>query len=105
MSVGSVPMSRLLLRCTMALRFPCPKCGHALSAPEGCAGRSSKCQACGQPVTVPALVRYTCPRCKKSLESPASFAGQKLNCPDCNQRLQIPQPTAPPPLPINRTVL
>ncbi len=39
----------------MALRFPCPKCGYALSAPEDCAGRSSKCRACGQPVIVPAM--------------------------------------------------
>jgi hypothetical protein len=37
----------------MPLRFSCPKCGFALSAPEDCAGRSSKCRACGQPVTVP----------------------------------------------------
>jgi len=37
----------------MTLRFSCPKCGSALSAPEDCAGRSSKCRACGQPVTVP----------------------------------------------------
>lgn len=37
----------------MALRFSCPKCGYNLSAPEDCAGRSSKCRACGQPVTVP----------------------------------------------------
>jgi hypothetical protein len=37
----------------MALRFSCPKCGYKLSAPVDCAGRSSKCRACGQPVTVP----------------------------------------------------
>lgn len=85
------------------IRFSCPKCGDMLSAPVACVGRSTKCQSCGQPVTVPALVRYTCPRCMKSLESPTSFAGQKLNCPGCNQRLQIPQPAAPPS--INRTVL
>jgi DNA-directed RNA polymerase subunit RPC12/RpoP len=51
------------------------------------------------------MIRYTCPRCKKSLESPASFAGQKLNCPGCNQRLQIPQPSTPPPPPVNKTIL
>jgi DNA-directed RNA polymerase subunit RPC12/RpoP len=51
------------------------------------------------------MVRYACPRCNKSLESPASFAGQKLNCPDCNQRLQVPQPSAPPPPPVNKTIL
>ena len=37
----------------MALRFSCPKCGNNLSAPKECAGRSSKCRACGQAVTVP----------------------------------------------------
>src|SRR5271155_4706386 len=37
----------------MTLRFSCPKCGYNLSAPKECAGRSSKCRACGQPVTVP----------------------------------------------------
>jgi len=51
------------------------------------------------------MIRYTCPRCKKPLESPVSFAGQKLNCPDCGQRLQIPQPSTPPPPPINKTIL
>jgi DNA-directed RNA polymerase subunit RPC12/RpoP len=52
-----------------------------------------------------AIVRYTCPRCKQSLESPASSAGQKLNCPGCGQRLQVPQPSTPPPAPINKTIL
>jgi DNA-directed RNA polymerase subunit RPC12/RpoP len=51
------------------------------------------------------MIHYSCPRCKKPLESPVSFAGQKLNCPDCSQRLQIPQPSKPPPQPINKTVL
>jgi DNA-directed RNA polymerase subunit RPC12/RpoP len=51
------------------------------------------------------MIRYSCPRCKKSLESPVSFAGQKLHCPDCNQRLQIPQPSTPPPPPVNKTIL
>lgn len=36
------------------IRFACPRCGMQLSAPEDCAGRSSKCRQCGQPVTVPA---------------------------------------------------
>lgn len=44
-------------RCEMNLHFSCPKCGYKLSAPEDCAGRSSKCRACGQPVTVPKLSR------------------------------------------------
>jgi len=52
-----------------------------------------------------AMIRYNCPRCKKSLESPASFAGQKLACPECGQRLQIPQPSAPAPPPLNKTIL
>lgn len=40
----------------MALRFSCPKCGTELSAPEDCAGRVSKCRACGQAVTVPPTI-------------------------------------------------
>src|SRR5262249_33954597 len=31
----------------------CPRCGMQLSAPEECAGRSTKCRGCGQTVTVP----------------------------------------------------
>ena len=38
------------------IRFACPRCGMQLSAPLSCAGRSSKCRACGQPVTVPPAI-------------------------------------------------
>jgi hypothetical protein len=51
------------------------------------------------------LIRYTCPRCKKALEAPVSLAGDKLSCPSCAQRLQIPQPSAPPPPAVNKTML
>ncbi len=37
----------------MPLRFPCPQCGQILSAPDDCAGRTSRCRGCGQSVTVP----------------------------------------------------
>src|SRR5947208_3666681 len=36
------------------MRFPCPNCGMTLSAPEDCAGRTSKCR-CGTVVIVPDL--------------------------------------------------
>jgi hypothetical protein len=99
----------------MALRFACPRCGMQLSAPEDCAGRSSKCRACGQTFQVPAPVallitapssppiRCRCPRCQQSLEAPAAQAGQKTNCPTCGQRIQLPALPAGPPL--NKTVL
>jgi DNA-directed RNA polymerase subunit RPC12/RpoP len=51
------------------------------------------------------LIRYTCPRCLKPLEAPVSSAGQKSHCRECSQRLQIPQPYAPPPPAINKTIL
>jgi hypothetical protein len=35
------------------VRFACPSCGSALSAPPACAGRVSKCRNCGRSVTVP----------------------------------------------------
>ena len=35
------------------IRFACPRCGKAVSAPEDCVGRSSKCPQCGRPLTVP----------------------------------------------------
>jgi hypothetical protein len=35
------------------LRFACPSCGSAVSAPKACSGRVSKCRNCGKPVTVP----------------------------------------------------
>ncbi len=37
----------------MSLRFACPACGFSLSAPVDCAGRSSRCRKCGQPLVVP----------------------------------------------------
>ena len=37
------------------IRFRCRKCGFVLSAPIECAGLSSRCRQCSQPVTVPAL--------------------------------------------------
>lgn len=36
------------------IRFPCPRCGYRLSAPDVCVGRSSRCRGCGERVTVPA---------------------------------------------------
>jgi hypothetical protein len=35
------------------MRFNCPSCGAALSAPEDCAGRRAKCRRCHNPITVP----------------------------------------------------
>lgn len=35
------------------IRFTCPSCGMALSAPEDCAGRGTKCRGCNRPVIVP----------------------------------------------------
>src|SRR5262249_49131049 len=43
------------------IRFTCPRCGMQLSAPEDCAGRSSKCRQCGQPITVPQPVAVAVP--------------------------------------------
>src|SRR5436309_6597504 len=103
----------------MALRFSCPKCGHNLSAPEDCAGRSSKCRACGQALQVPAPVaplitapssppiRCRFPRCQQLLEAPAEQGGQKTRCPNCGRQLDAlaapPKPAAqgqPQPLPL-----
>ena len=98
------------------IRFACPSCGFSLSAPEDCAGRSSKCRGCGQAFQVPAPVatlitapnsppiRCRCPRCQQSLEAPAEQGGQKTRCPKCGQRIQVPQ-TPLPPLPLNKTML
>src|SRR4051794_19802054 len=35
------------------IRFNCVSCGMSVSAPEDCAGRSTKCPKCGQPISVP----------------------------------------------------
>ncbi len=35
------------------MRFPCPTCVQTISAPEDCAGRTSTCPWCKNPVTVP----------------------------------------------------
>jgi hypothetical protein len=35
------------------IRFACPSCGMAVSAPEECAGRSTKCRGCNSPIVVP----------------------------------------------------
>ena len=35
------------------IRFLCPSCGFSLSAPDDCAGRTSKCSKCGIAVTIP----------------------------------------------------
>ena len=56
------------------IRFTCPLCGMQLSAPEDCAGRVSKCRACGQPVTIPpAIPTSTKPAPPKEL-SDSQFA-------------------------------
>jgi hypothetical protein len=83
------------------IRFACPYCGKQLSAPEECAGRSSKCQGCGQTVTVPGtrpqLVTVICPACK-NLCLPAT-PGDKIFCTVCGQKVLVPMP------PQNKTVL
>jgi hypothetical protein len=35
------------------IRFACPSCGQPASAPEDCAGRSTRCRNCSCPITVP----------------------------------------------------
>jgi len=35
------------------IRFACPSCKMVLSAPEGCAGRTTKCRGCNTPLIVP----------------------------------------------------
>lgn len=35
------------------IRFTCPSCGMAVSAPDDCVGRTSKCPRCSTPLTVP----------------------------------------------------
>ena len=37
------------------IRFPCPTCGFAASAPDDCVGRSTKCRNCNSPLIVPQL--------------------------------------------------
>jgi hypothetical protein len=37
------------------IRFKCPSCGLAASAPEDCVGRSTKCRGCNNPIVVPAI--------------------------------------------------
>ena len=49
------------------MRFNCPSCGAALSAPEDCAGRRSNCRRCNKPVIVPQPVTI----CLPSREAPA----------------------------------
>ncbi len=35
------------------MKFPCPKCGKILTAPDGTAGQYGRCKACGERVMVP----------------------------------------------------
>src|SRR5262249_34548542 len=45
--------SQELLGSAAMFRFSCATCGASVSAPEDCAGRSTRCPKCGQVVTVP----------------------------------------------------
>jgi ribosomal protein L37AE/L43A len=38
----------------MPIRVRCPGCGQSLNAPDRLAGKTAKCPACGNPVTIPA---------------------------------------------------
>jgi hypothetical protein len=44
------------------IRFACPSCGMAASAPEECAGRSAKCRGCNNPIVVPQAVTTRVPQ-------------------------------------------
>ncbi|MHB1423153.1 MAG: hypothetical protein ACYC3I_08165 [Gemmataceae bacterium] len=37
------------------IRFTCPSCGLAVSAPDDCVGRSTKCRGCNNPIVVPLI--------------------------------------------------
>ena len=43
------------------IRFTCPSCGTAASAPEECGGRVAKCRGCGKPLVVPLAAGTTHP--------------------------------------------
>lgn len=43
------------------MRFNCPSCGAAVSAPEEYAGRSTKCRRCNNPIVVPQPVTARLP--------------------------------------------
>src|SRR5438552_1828155 len=43
------------------LRFACLTCQSPVSAPEDCAGRTTRCPECGHPITVPTPAHYSTP--------------------------------------------
>src|SRR5262249_24690500 len=71
------------------IRFSCPSCSTAVSAPRDCAGRSTRCHKCGGPITVPLIGRLVTaapvglkasprpPRSQRRLQSPAEPCGPR----------------------------
>jgi hypothetical protein len=57
------------------IRFACPSCSFALSAPEDCAGRQSKCRQCGSVVSIPQRVPERKPSASVSARPLVIMAG------------------------------
>jgi WD40 repeat protein len=51
----SFPRRNVFHKGVAMIRFACPTCKVAASAPEECAGRTTTCRQCGNPITVPSV--------------------------------------------------
>jgi hypothetical protein len=90
------------------IRFVCPNCSNALSAPEGCEGRTSSCRKCGQTIVIPsvtvppplptqpasATILVACPACGKQARVPSQAQGKQASCPFCNTVFPVMANTA-----------
>ena len=86
------------------IRFQCPNCGKAQTAPDANAGESGMCSYCDElfdipspKPTRPAVLRLVCPGCDKTLGVPAAGAGKPSTCPSCGTRFMVPEDLEPEP--------
>jgi hypothetical protein len=73
------------------IRFGCPSCGVPASAPEACAGRTTKCRQCGGPITVPSEVAD--PSSSAAAKVPARYESRTQPEARTSPSPRPPQPT------------
>ena len=79
-------------------------CGQKFAARRELAGRTVKCLACGDPLTVPNGSLATKPlsakivaqcKCGKSFQAEPDLAGRRVRCPECHEAVTVPAAQPP----------
>ncbi|HZZ79715.1 MAG TPA: serine/threonine-protein kinase, partial [Gemmataceae bacterium] len=83
------------------IAFSCSRCGKQYRLKPEFAGRTTKCAACKEPMTIPLpeaqlvpaglpKIAFSCEQCGTKFSVPGECAGRKTSCPTCKSALTVP---------------